>query len=60
MRCAILITTNSFRNTDDPDIFDGIALFHQNKHCFVAYDKLFLKNLLGLTFANSDSPGWGL
>jgi hypothetical protein len=27
------------------DIFDGIALFHQNKHYFVAYDKLFLEKI---------------
>jgi hypothetical protein len=41
----------------DLDIFDGIALFHQNKHCFVAYDKLFLEKYQGLTFANLDSLG---
>jgi hypothetical protein len=29
----------------EPDIFDGIALFHQNKRCFVAYDKLFLEKI---------------
>jgi hypothetical protein len=27
----------------EPDIFDGITLFHRNKHSFVAYDKLFLE-----------------
>jgi len=31
----------------DLDFFDGIARFHRNKGCFVAYDKWFLekKNL---------------
>jgi hypothetical protein len=29
----------------EPDIFDGIALFYRNKHCFVAYDKLFLEKI---------------
>jgi hypothetical protein len=29
----------------EPNIFDGIALFHQNKCCFVAYDKLFLEKI---------------
>jgi hypothetical protein len=31
----------------DPDIFDGIALFHQNKRYFVAYNKLFLEKSIG-------------
>jgi hypothetical protein len=34
----------------DPDIFDGIALFHQNKRYFVAYDKLFLEKYIGMYF----------
>jgi hypothetical protein len=34
----------------EPNIFDGIALFHQNKRCFVAYDKLFLEKSLGTHF----------
>jgi hypothetical protein len=30
----------------EPDIFDGVAIFHRHKLCFFAYDKLFLeKNL---------------
>jgi hypothetical protein len=29
----------------EPDIFDGIALFHRNKHYFIAYDKLFLEKI---------------
>jgi hypothetical protein len=29
----------------EPDIFDGIALFHRNKRCFVAYDKLVLEKI---------------
>jgi hypothetical protein len=29
----------------EPDIFDGIALFHRNKRRFVAYDKLFLEKI---------------
>jgi hypothetical protein len=28
-----------------PDIFDGIPLFHRNKRCFVAYDKLFFRKI---------------
>jgi hypothetical protein len=34
----------------EPDIFDGITLFHRNKHSFVAYDKLFLEKSLGTHF----------
>jgi hypothetical protein len=26
-------------------MFDEITLFHRNKHCFVAYDKLFFKKI---------------
>ena len=29
----------------DPDIFDGIARFHQNKRCFVDYDKGFFRKI---------------
>jgi hypothetical protein len=29
----------------EPDIFDGIALFHRNKRCYVADDKLFLEKI---------------
>jgi hypothetical protein len=34
----------------NPDIFDGITWFHQNKHCFIAYDKLFLEKSSGTHF----------
>jgi hypothetical protein len=34
----------------EPDIFDGITLFQQNKQDFVAYDKLFLEKSLGTHF----------
>jgi hypothetical protein len=34
----------------EPDIFDGITLFHRNKHTFVAYDKLILEKSLGTHF----------
>jgi hypothetical protein len=43
-----------------PDIFNGIARFHRNKHCFIAYNKLFLEKSIGPTFANIGSLGWGL
>jgi hypothetical protein len=40
----------------DREIFDGIALFHQNKHCFVAYDKLFLeKSLTAIPYSEAYS-----
>jgi hypothetical protein len=39
----------------DLDIFDRIALFHQNKRYFVAYDKLFLEKSIETTFAYSGS-----
>jgi len=29
----------------DPDIFDRIARFHRNKHCFVDYDKGFFRKI---------------
>jgi hypothetical protein len=35
----------------EPDIFDLIILFRQNKRCFVAYDKLFLEKTLGTHFS---------
>jgi hypothetical protein len=38
------------------DIFDGIAWFHRNKHCFVAYDKLFLEKSLGTHFCQFRFP----
>jgi hypothetical protein len=31
----------------DPDIFDGITRFYQNKHCFIDDHKLFLEKSLG-------------
>jgi hypothetical protein len=34
----------------DPDIFDGITLFHRNKRFFVAYDKLFFEKSLQTHF----------
>jgi hypothetical protein len=40
----------------DPDIFDGIAGFHQNKHFFVAYDKLILEKYLGTHFCELRFP----
>jgi hypothetical protein len=43
----------------NPDIFDEIAWFHQNKLWFIAYDKLFLETSLGIHFANLGSLGWG-
>jgi hypothetical protein len=53
---AITLTTYSFRNTGGPNIFDGIAWFHQNKCCFVAYDKLFLEQSLGTHFHQFKFP----
>jgi hypothetical protein len=38
------------------DIFDGIILFHRNKCCFVAYDKLFLEKSLGTHFCQFGFP----
>jgi len=29
----------------DPDIFNGIARFHQNKCCFVDYDMGFFRKI---------------
>jgi hypothetical protein len=40
----------------DPDIFDGIALFYQNKCYFVAYDKLFLEKSLRTHFCQFGFP----
>jgi hypothetical protein len=39
-----------FATRVDLEVFDGIAWFHRNKHCFVAYDKLFLEKSLGTHF----------
>ena len=30
---------------EDPDIFNGIARFQQNKRCFVDYDKGFFRKI---------------
>jgi hypothetical protein len=40
----------------DPVIFDGIAWFHQNKHFYVAKDKLFLEKSLGTHFWQFSFP----
>ena len=34
-----------FGTREDPDIFDGIARFHQNKRYFVDYDKRFFRKI---------------
>jgi hypothetical protein len=45
-----LSTSTHFITRVDLDIFDRIALFHQNKRYFVAYDKLFLEKSIGTNF----------
>jgi hypothetical protein len=40
----------------DLDIFDGIEWFHRNKHCFIAYDKLFLEKSPGTYFCQFRFP----
>ena len=40
-----LLDPAHFGTRVDPDIFDGIARFHQNKRYFVDYDKGFFRKI---------------
>jgi hypothetical protein len=56
MRLPFLSQPTRVLTRGDPYIFDGIAWFHQNKHCFVDYDKLFLEQSIGTHFYQFKFP----